>query len=103
MKKKVREKNRKSKKSIKKKLKKWKSEKKWKTERKKGSGVCTTRIRRVYDKDQKVIPRRSGGYAKRIRRLYDKDHEVMFSNMNIEPSSIFVELLGIGKSGDWQK
>ena len=45
-----------------------------------GSGDYTTRIMRlynkdqeVYKKDQEVIQQGSGGYTTRIRRLYNKD------------------------------
>ena len=50
-----------------------------------GSGGYTTRIRRLYNKDQEVIQHRSGGYTTRIKRLYNKDQEVMFSDAIIEP------------------
>ena len=42
-----------------------------------GSGGFTTRIRRLYFKDQEVIQQGSGGYTTRIRRLYNKDKEVI--------------------------
>ena len=53
--------------------------------------------------DQEVIQEGSGGYTTRISRLYYKDQEGMFSDAVIVPLQIFVGLLGIGKSGDWQK
>ena len=43
-----------------------------------GSGGYTTRIRRLYDKDQEIT-------QKMITRLYNTDQEVMFSDTIIEP------------------
>ena len=41
------------------------------------SGGYTTRIRRLYNKDQEVIQHGSGGYTTRIRKFYNKDQEVI--------------------------
>ena len=42
-----------------------------------GSGCYTTRIRRLYNKDQEVIQQGLGGNKASIRRLYNKDHNVI--------------------------
>ena len=41
-----------------------------------GSGGYTTKIRRLYNKNHKVLQQGSGGYTNRIMRLYNKDQEV---------------------------
>ena len=44
-----------------------------------GSGNCNLRVER------RTIQKGSGGYTTKIRKLYNKDQEVMFSDAIIEP------------------
>ena len=71
-------------------------------ERKELSQRCKNQ--ELYDKDQEIIWQGTGGYMIRIIRLYYKDQKVIIYNpINSASPDFFVGLVGIGKSGDWQK